>query len=224
MIEIIPALMPKSVEDIESFMNRYKDIESVSFVQLDIMDGVLTPYHTWPFGIKEQKQEQDKLMSLLEVHTHKNLELDLMIFNPFDSLSAFMKWKPRRVIIHAKAISEDEYLKFLEGAHFKNTEFGIAFTVDDSIDDFKKLIQEIDFVQCMGISQIGVQGSLFNEKTYAMIQHIKQQHPQVPISVDGGVSMDNCKALKESGVDRLVSGSLLRDAEKPEDMIQLVQS
>ncbi len=224
MIEIIPALMPKSVEDIESFIDRYKNIESVSFLQIDIMDGILTPYHTWPFDIKEQKQEQEKLISLLEMSIHKNLELDLMIFNPFDSLSAFMKWKPRRVIIHAKAISEDEYLKFLKVSHFKNTEFGIAFTIDDSVDDFKKLIQEIDFVQCMGISEIGVQGSLFNEKTYSMIERIKQENPQVPISVDGGVSMDNFQALKESGVDRLVSGSFLRDAEKPEDVIQLLQS
>jgi pentose-5-phosphate-3-epimerase len=57
-----------------------------------------------------------------------------------------------------------------------------------------------------------------------MIERIKQENPQVPISVDGGVSMDNFQALKESGVDRLVSGSFLRDAEKPEDVIQLLQS
>ena len=61
----------------------------------------------------------------------------------------------------------------------------------------------------MGIARIGFQGEPFDERVIEKIKEIKKHYPEMIVSVDGGVSLENAQALIEAGATRLVSGSAI---------------
>ena len=65
----------------------------------------------------------------------------------------------------------------------------------------------------MGIVKIGYQGEEFDERVLERINQIRIAAPNLPISVDGGVSLTTAHELKASGATRLVSGSAVFSAE-----------
>ena len=67
----------------------------------------------------------------------------------------------------------------------------------------------IDFVQFMGIENIGYQGEPFDERVFEKIRELRERFPDTIISVDGGVSLENADKLIEAGANRLVSGSAI---------------
>jgi pentose-5-phosphate-3-epimerase len=79
----------------------------------------------------------------------------------------------------------------------------------ECIDSFIELIDNdiIDFVQVMGIANIGYQGEPFQEESLDIISNLKERYPDLVISIDGGVSVDTIADLHDAGVDRFVSGS-----------------
>lgn len=224
MVEIIPALMPRTREDIEQIVSRYIETP-VQTIQLDLMDGEFTSGKTWPYRIKNQFQEY----KILEEEGFPgwqdiDIELDLMVANPLQDIKKFIECGPSRIIIHAQSVSQDELKIFLqEYAQIQSfIHFGIAFTVEDTIEDFTEILTLVDFVQCMGIVKIGVQGSELDQRVFALIQKIKTYYPDMPVAVDGGVSPENAESLIGAGADRLVSGSFLMNALNPLEAIEML--
>ena len=66
-----------------------------------------------------------------------------------------------------------------------------------------------DFVQVMGIAEIGYQGEPFAEAALGRIRELRQAFPDLVMSVDGGVSSDTIVRLVEAGAQRFVSGSAI---------------
>lgn len=214
MIEIIPAIMPKNREDIEATVTRYVET-SIQTIQLDLMDGDFVSGKTWPYRIKNQFQEY----KILEEEGFPgwqdiDIELDLMVANPLEDIAKFIECGPSRIIIHAQSVSKDALKNFLqENARVQSfIHFGIAFTVEDVIEDYSSILSLIDFVQYMGIAEVGVQGSELDPRIFACIENFKKKYPHIPLSVDGGVHPDNALRLIESGAERLVSGSFLESS------------
>ena len=54
MTEIIPAIMPNTILELESAVARVKG--AVSYVQVDVMDGKFVPETNWPFPNCDGKQ------------------------------------------------------------------------------------------------------------------------------------------------------------------------
>lgn len=224
MVEIIPAIMPHDREDIEHSVARYIETP-IQTIQLDLMDGEFTSTKTWPYRIKNQFQEY----TILEEEGFPgwqdiDIELDLMVANPLEDIKKFIEFGPSRIIIHAKSVSQDALKHFLqEHARVQSfIHFGIALTTEDAVEDFSEILSLVDFVQCMGIREIGVQGSPLEEGVFDLIQKIKTLYPQLPISVDGGVSPHNAQRLIDAGVERLVSGSFLGSSLDVVEAIQLL--
>ena len=59
----------------------------------------------------------------------------------------------------------------------------------------------------MGIKHVGRQGEPFDQDVFMTIKRFRARHPNVPIQVDGGVSLHTAPKLLELGVSRLVVGS-----------------
>ena len=88
-------------------------------------------------------------------------------------------------------------------------------------------IEQLDFVQFMGIAEIGFQGSTFSESVFAKIEDLRNRYPELIISVDGGVNLEVAKRLVETGVNRIVVGSAIfgkNDREKVERALTEFQS
>jgi ribulose-phosphate 3-epimerase len=223
MAEIIPAILPKSYEELEEKL----DIAAghSKSVQIDICDGAYVPNRTWPY-LKGTASEADQIFESL-VSQEKALphweeidfEFDLMVRNVREKIPDFISAGASRIIVHRGSVDEVEmetiikdYGKHSEEIGIFDIELGIALLPDDSPQSIKNFVSNIHFVQVMGISKVGFQGQNFDEGSLELIRAIKLTYPDLIVSVDGGVNADTAKLLVEAGADRLVVGSYLFNA------------
>lgn len=214
MIEIIPAVLPKTREDIEEMVLRYAP-SSVRTIQIDLVDGSFASPKTWPYNSKSQYEEYKKLEEEgFPGWQDIDIELDLMIENPLEQIDRFVEWGPSRIIVHASSVAPEDYIHFLENHRSIQSfiHFGIAFSVEDRIEEYVSLFPHLDFVQCMGIGTIGKQSQPFDPRVLSQIQKVQTLAPDLPISVDGGVGPETSTKLIEAGAVRLVSGSYMAQA------------
>lgn len=227
MIEIIPAILPKNYEDLKNKIALVRDI--VPVVQIDICDGIFVPSFTWPFLSVSKKSVFDDVD--LDEHFRKILneqegipfwedidfELDLMVSDAMENFDVYTKLGAKRIVFHLESFPDlKEFNNFLEGIDIyirEMVEIGIAINLTTPIEQIFPLVPNIDFVQCMGIDKIGFQGQEFNIDVIENIKILKEKFPDLVISVDGGVDLENGYALVKAGVTRLVAGSAIFNSE-----------
>ncbi len=219
MIEIVPAILPEHVANIRNQVAAV--LGKTRFVQIDMVDGVFAPNATWPYNgedtsfIEALEAEKEGMPYWEEM----NFELDLMVKNAHDHLDYFYKFGPARIVLHAEAEGDEEdFANFVEAIDpyiRDNTEIGVAFNLDSDIDAYRHILKEVDFVQCMGIAEIGMQGQEFDERVYSQIKKVADAFPGLPIAVDGGVGLDNAENLIAVGATRLIVGSAIWKSDSP---------
>ena len=214
-MEIIPAIMPKNYEDLKNKVARLRGL--VSIVQIDIMDGVFVRARTWPYDEMENPsprfqnilREEEGLPFWEEI----DYELDLMVSRAHENFDLFLKLGAKRIIFHVEAEGDVElFREFLEGIDLyirEHTQIGVAINTTTPISSIKNLISHIDFIQCMGIEKIGYQGEPFDERVINQIKTLRNEYPEVTISVDGAVNFETAPRLIEAGANRLVTGSAI---------------
>ena len=212
-MEIIPAVMPKSFDDIGSHVERVKDF--IDYVQLDLMDGEFVEAKTWPFFDKDRQSVRELMDGEIRLPFSDKVkyEFDLMVRGSEADLRKFVKLGASRLIIHANSINDKEI--FEQEIEKVGVEWGIAFLATDNLQSWKEIILKADFVQLMGIENIGYQGQPFDPRTLDQVLHIKQIKPNAIISVDGGIALDTAHELAQIGVKRAVSGSIVFGANNP---------
>jgi len=218
MSEVIPAIIPKSFADLNEKLSLVKGIAPL--VQIDILDGKLTPEKSWP-NIRNPDPDFVKIIREEEgfpFWEDFEFEFDLMVMDPEAELQQWISAGAKRIIIHYESFeSDDKFQSFVEkfSSQFGNagsyvgTELGVALGLDTANDVIAPLIEKINFVQCMGIAKIGFQGQLFDERVIEKIKNLRQKYKELPISVDGGVNLDSAPKLVDAGVTRLVVGSAI---------------
>lgn len=228
MAEIIPAILPKKVSDIRNQVAIV--MEKTKMIQIDLVDGIFATNKTWPYN-----GEDSEFLTSLEQESEgmpfwqdMNYELDLMVKDAHQNLDYFYRFAPARIILHAEAEGDaGEFADFLEAIDpfFRDAiEIGIAFNIDSKIENYREVLKGADFVQCMGIANIGRQGEEFDERVFEQIKIIKKEFDGLPISVDGGVNLDNAKSLIDAGVDRLVVGSAIWKSANPLETLKYLRS
>jgi ribulose-phosphate 3-epimerase len=213
MIEIIPAIMPQTIEEANQ---KAAQVPEALSVQLDLMDGEYVPEVTFPYNGNDTMQPLDIGM----------FELDLMIKNASERIPEWLGLGATRLIFHIEAEENllDNFQKYQDG--LVGVERGIAVSIDTSMEEVDALVPYVDFVQFMGIENIGYQGEPFSERVIEKIDSFGKAYPEVVISVDGGVNSENIQLLNRLGVNRVVVGSAIfgggDPAENLEELEELV--
>ena len=215
-IEIIPAVLPKDYFELEEKVETIKGF--TKRMQVDICDGQFVLSATWPY-----KKEDDTFEKLQKEEVGLpgwetiDYEFDLMVNRPEDIVESWIIAGANRLIIHVEAKGDiKSALEEINGA----VEVGLAINIDTDISALEPYKDDISFVQCMGIDQIGFQGQSFDDQVLKKIKAVKKAYPNLAISVDGGVSMDNALSLIKAGADRLVIGSAIFGSNNPIDTLQ----
>jgi ribulose-phosphate 3-epimerase len=234
MVEIIPAVLPKNYEDLKNKVALVRGI--VSIVQVDICDGIFVRNITWPFLSKGD--EESFLENSLDEHFRRILneeegmpfwedidfELDLMVANAVENFDIYTKLGPKRIIFHLEAVGNlEEFHHFLEGIDLyirDIIQIGVAISPNLPVEQIFPLINNVDFVQVMGIDREGMQGEDFDEHCLEQIKNLKEKFPDLIISVDGGVNFKTAPLLLSAGADRLVIGSAIFNTD---DIINTVE-
>ncbi|WKZ26501.1 MAG: hypothetical protein QY304_00135 [Candidatus Paceibacterota bacterium] len=215
MIKVIPAIIPKSFHDLEEKMSQVVGL--VPLVQIDVMDGKLTPEASWPYLNSENtdfvaiKKEEKEFPFWEEL----DFEVDLMVRQPENVWFDWIIAGAKRIIFHVESTEDlgslvknfKEKLPASDSA--LHIELGLALDIDTPNEKVYPFVPELDFVQFMGIAKIGFQGQPFDERVLEKIKSFKQKFPEAIVSVDGGVSLETAPRLIEAGATRLASGSAI---------------
>ena len=206
--------MPKSFEDIREHVERV--FEYVDCIQLDLMDGQFVEAKTWPFFDKDKQSARELIEGKIKLPYADKLkyEFDLMVRNPETDLKKYISLGASRLIIHANSVGDRELL-MTELSKLKKLEWGIAFLATDNVREWSDVVEKSDFVQLMGIENIGYQGQPFDSRVLDQVLHIKQVKPSAIISIDGGINLETAHELAQLGVKRVVSGSVVFGANNP---------
>lgn len=215
-IEIIPAILPRDFAELEDKASLVQG--SVKTVQIDVCDGQFVPNATWPY--KKHDDTFEKLLSEdlgLPFWENLNYEIDLMVNRAEEVAEEWVRAGASRIIIHAEM--KGDLVKAI-GQIKDQVEIGLALNIETDIALIEKYKDDIQFIQCMGIDNIGFQGQSFDDKVIEKIKLIRSKYPELTISVDGGVSLDSAPRLIEAGATRLVAGSAIFNAENSFDAIE----
>jgi ribulose-phosphate 3-epimerase len=205
MVEIIPAIMPKSLEDLREKHLLVRDL--VPLVQIDVMDGRFVPSVSWPHN--------ERFVGPLP-RIDFDFEADLMVENPEVIIRDWISAGAKRVIVHIESVKN---FSEIFDATVGKTELGIALDAKTPNDAIYPFIDKISFVQFMGIEKIGFQGQDFDESVLQKIADLRRGNPDIIISVDGGVSLENAPRLVRAGANRLVSGSAIFKSDNVKEVI-----
>ncbi len=230
MADIVPAILEKDFGEIKNKLTFLRG--KIKCVQLDFCDGIFVQNQTWPFAsggfedgdfLKIMNEEEG-----LPYWEDFDFEFDLMVADAVENFDIYMKLGPKRMIFHLGAQKNlEEFEHFLEGLDMyirDNVEIGLAFRPSDDLVVVSRLSHKIDFLQCMGIDEIGAQGREFDEKVIENIKFLKENLPGIIISVDGGINFENAEEILAAGADRLIIGSAIWKSGDPIGALQDFQS
>lgn len=194
-----------------------------------MVDGVVATPSSWPFtgGVLVRSSQ----LAPLPHSDTLRIELDLMVNDPERMLPVWMGTGATRLLFHLESTLHMRdilatlrevygYERGLMGDAFS---VGIALEQDTHLELVEPYVEHIDFVQFMGIKRIGLQGQPFSSDVFNQIRRFRAKHPDTPVQVDGGVSLDVASRLLQLGVSRLVVGSALWQATDPKAMFKQFQ-
>jgi ribulose-phosphate 3-epimerase len=224
---VVPAVLPSSKRELEEKLELFSRISSVSRVQIDVVDGHFVSPASWPYSAEAVKGKPTELEAMVqkgEMLPHLDrltYEIDLMCLDAESVVEAWLALGASRITFHAESVSNLPQLlasvrrKYGAGGLTPLISFGLALNISSDLALIERCIGDIEFVQFMGIVQIGQQGQSFDSRVFENIRIFHARHPDIPIQVDGGVSLENAKKLVTLGVSNLVIGSALVRARDP---------
>jgi ribulose-phosphate 3-epimerase len=209
MTEIIPAIMPETIEELESAVALVRG--TAKWVQVDVMDGKFVPERSWPFPNFETETtpflHEEKGLPFWEDVSY---EFDLMIREPEKFVEKFVGIGGARIIIHYESAEKEKVWEAARKVQAMVTEVGIAIdstTPNEVLSEFLADERPVDFVQFMGIAKIGYQGQPFDERVIGKIKALRAKYSDIIISVDGSVNFETAPLLIKAGANRLAAGS-----------------
>ncbi len=206
MIEIIPALLPKSYDELEEGLARLRGVAPL--VQVDLVGtNILAGKESIPFW-----DEFD-------------FEADIMLPHPSSEIEAVLISGPSRVVVHANAQDARDALLMLQDTRQGSfpIEVGVALASHDTPEALAPLEGLFDYVQVMGIDHIGVQGEPADphHKEIELIKALRAAHPTLTIQVDGAAGA-HPRELVLAGANRLIVGSRIMSANNPAKELKAV--
>lgn len=219
---IVPAILSPTREDLEEKLARLVGVADA--VQIDVVDGHFASPPTWPYT--EGTNEFASFIAdggMIPYAGQFRFEVDLMVREPDAVAGTWIAAGVTRLTAHVESTNYlpklIEELRVVYGhekgfaQHFLS--FGLAINIGTELSLLEQYLDTVDYVQFMGIKHIGVQGERFDPSVFRSIALFKKRHPDMPVQVDGGVTLETAPSLLSAGVDRLVIGHAITKAAEP---------
>ncbi|MBP6881539.1 MAG: hypothetical protein KBC35_02855 [Candidatus Pacebacteria bacterium] len=201
---IVPAVIPTSREDVLTYA---KKLTFSREFHLDLVDGKFVPAVSWPYN---PVGEPLSVKPQLDIYT---LEVDLMVQEPLPAANAWLVAGADMLVFHVETLSLEDLQTFADKTAVS---VGVSAHGATSLETLAMYAEHADYIQLMGIYEIGAQGLPFDEAVFEKIDYLKRRFPALPISVDGSVNRDTIARLKKAGADRFICGSAIVKQEDPE--------
>jgi ribulose-phosphate 3-epimerase len=209
---IIPAIIPTSEQDVAHYA---RELAFSPELHLDVVDGIFVPSVSWPYKPKGSPHTVAHWLDFF------SLEVDLMVADPLTAAQQWLEAGADALVFHIETISLEDFILFSKRIDIS---IGVSAHMGTSMSLFEPYIAAADYVQIMGIAQIGSQGQPFDSRAFDYIQMIRTEFPKLPISIDGSVNMKTLPGLAVHHLDRYIVGSAIVGQDDPEFAYRTLQT
>jgi ribulose-phosphate 3-epimerase len=229
---VVPAVLPTSKRDLQQKLSLYLSLPLVSRVQIDVVDGYFAAPPSWPYSAPKELSAMLAEGEMLPKLDKFEYEIDLMCRAPEREIGTWARVGATRFTFHAESTTDLPSLfdRVQEvhgpGSDFEGNiiSFGLALNLATDLSLIEPVLQHLSYVQFMGIREIGKQGQPFDESVFEKVRLFHEQHPDVAIQIDGGVSLRSARKLVSLGVKHLVVGSAILKSSDPVSMVMAFEA
>ena len=208
MIKIAPSILSA---DFGALGDDIAKVESeANLLHVDVMDGHFVPNLTIGPLVVEAVRKRTRLP--LDVH--------LMVQNPERYIGAFVEAGASYLSVHVEACPHLH--RTIQQIREAGAKPGVALNPSTSLHTVEHILDQVDMVLLMSVNP-GFGGQSFIpfilRKIEELARRISANAPRLELEVDGGIKVENCRAVADAGATILVAGSVIFHAPDPRAVI-----
>ncbi|HMC96455.1 MAG TPA: ribulose-phosphate 3-epimerase [Flavobacteriales bacterium] len=209
---VAPSLLSADFTDLKSAV-ALVDESPAPWLHLDVMDGVFVPNIS--FGLPVIKAIRPLTKKIFDVH--------LMIVDPDKFIGAFRDAGADVLTVHYEACPHLH--RSVQAIKVAGMKAGVAINPHTPVHLLEDILSDIDLVCMMSVNP-GFGGQRFIEHTFTKIAALRTireaRGSKALVEIDGGVGVDNARALLRAGADVLVAGNSVFGAKDPAAAIRVL--
>jgi ribulose-phosphate 3-epimerase len=213
MVEILPSILSADFARLGEEIAKVERA-GISMLHVDIMDGHFVPNLTIGPPVVQSIRKITKLT--LDVH--------LMISDPDKYAPIFIEAGADQVSVHQEVCPHlDRTLRMIQS---EGGRAGVVLNPATPVATLAEVLDVADYVLIMSVNP-GFGGQRFIPNALQKVRTLdalrKERRLQLPIEIDGGVSLENLGEVVRAGVDWVVAGSHVFHSEDPEATVRQMQ-
>lgn len=181
-------------------------------LHLDVMDGSFVKNISFgPKFIKDARQYSDLVF-----------DAHLMIVNPWNYIERFADAGADIITVHYEAC-KDRLKDTLKAIKSLGVKCGAVINPDTEVSSIKDVIEECDMLLLMSVFP-GFGGQKFIPEVLPKLKEaaklIASTGKEIDLEIDGGITLENVKAVKDAGANVIVAGSTVFKEKDRADIIR----
>ena len=213
MVEIVPSILSADFARLADEIGRVEHA-GIRMLHVDVMDGAFVPNLTLGPPVVKSIRKITKLT--LDVH--------LMINDPDRFAPMFIQAGADQISVHQEAcIHLDRTLRMIQG---EGARAGVVLNPATPVNVLDEVLHVADYVLIMSVNP-GFEAQRFIpnalRKVRALDARRRELGLQLPIEIDGGVTLDNVADAVRAGCDWIVAGSSIFHSEDPAATVTRMQ-